>query len=196
MWAACSTARTNATNSCLWLPNFLCYHFLLHSITRWREAEPVRPMCNSATYRVCPVNSLLTCCFPFHHFPATGRVYDWSLYDAVPPPLSDFSWDHIFEQMVHTGGISPSNGIERYYPPDKSSWCSQWNEIFIFIFPKRWFTGTSCCSGIGRITKTPIFSCCYQSNTFDDFTIVVKIMLEIRKYWCHAPKFLDCDNIP
>ena len=86
-WVAWSTARTNATNGCLYLPTFLCYHFVLHYITGWREAEPVWPMCNSATYTVCPVNRLLTCCFPSYHFPATGHVDDWSLHDEVAPPI-------------------------------------------------------------------------------------------------------------
>ena len=141
-WVARSTARTNATIGCLYLPTFLCYHFLLHYITGWREAEPVRPMCNSATYKMCPVNVLLMCCVPSHHFQATRQIDNNSLHDEVAPPLSDFSWDQNSEQMVPTGRISPSKGIERYYPTDKRSCCSQWHEIFIFIIPKRWFVGT------------------------------------------------------
>ena len=107
-WVAWSTARMNATNNCLYLPTLLCYHFVLHSLAGWREAEPVRPMCKSATYTACPVNAPLTFCVPSHHFPGTGHVDDWSLHDEVAPPLSDFSWDQNSEQMVPTGSISPS----------------------------------------------------------------------------------------
>ena len=37
MWVVWSTARTNATNGCLYLPTFLCYHYLLNYITGLRE---------------------------------------------------------------------------------------------------------------------------------------------------------------
>ena len=103
-----STARTNATISCLYLPTFLCYHFLLHYITGWREAEPVRPMCKSATYTAYPVNAPLTFCVPSHHFPGTGHVDDWLLHDEVAPPFLDFSWDKNSDQMVPTVSIIPS----------------------------------------------------------------------------------------
>ena len=86
MWAACSAAKTKATNDCLYLPPLLCYHFLLILLQDGGNqnqcgTHKTVPREGVMMDAVCTVDEVSTCCVPCHNLSSMQHKLDTSMTD-------------------------------------------------------------------------------------------------------------------